>query len=102
MTLFRKSYRPVDVSEARRQVANGALLIDVCSAREWKSGHASGATHVPLDMLESTLSSIPAGSEVVTICHSGMRSAVAARALAKHGLTVSSVRGGMIAWNHSR
>lgn len=102
MSLFRKSYRSVGVTEARKQIAAGALLIDVRSAGEWKSGHAAGARHVPLDTLESKLSTLPAGANVVTICHTGMRSASAARTLAKHGFTVSSVRGGMIAWNNTK
>ena len=102
MSLFRKSYRTVGVTEARHEIAAGALLIDVRSAGEWKSGHAAGAKHIPLDTLESALSTIPAGANVVTICHSGMRSAAAARTLAKHGFSVSSVRGGMIAWNHTK
>ncbi len=102
MSLFRKSYRTVGVTEARQEIAAGALLIDVRSVGEWKSGHAAGAKHMPLDTLGSGLSTIPAGASVVTICHSGMRSAVAARTLAKHGFTVSSVRGGMIAWNNTK
>lgn len=101
MTLFRRSYRTVGVTEARREIAGGALLIDVRSAAEWKSGHAAGARHLPLDTLEGKLSTIPVGTPVVTICHTGLRSALAARRLAKHGFTVSSVRGGMIAWNRT-
>lgn len=102
MNLFRKSYRTVGVAEARRELAAGALLVDVRSAAEFKSGHAAGAKHIALDTLESKLSTIPAGSSVVTICHTGIRSAVAARTLAKHGFSVSSVRGGMIAWNQTK
>ncbi|CAN5478303.1 rhodanese-like domain-containing protein [soil metagenome] len=100
MSLFKKSYRTVGAAEARQEIAAGALLVDVRSASEWKSGHAVGAKNLPLDTLGSTMATLPAGANIVTICHTGMRSAVAARTLAKHGFTVSNVRGGMIAWGN--
>jgi len=99
--LFRKKYDTVSVADAKRLMRGGATLIDVRSRKEWDSGHARGARHVPLDQLESKLGTLPIATPVVTICHSGVRSAAAARTLAQHGYEVSSVRGGMMAWNRS-
>lgn len=98
-SLFRKKYRTVGVEEARQLLREGAVLIDVRSRGEWNSGHAREARHIPLDQLDSKLSSLRVDTPVVAICHSGMRSASAARTLAKHGYQVSSVRGGMMAWD---
>lgn len=96
---FRKKYRTVGVEEARQLLRDGAVLIDVRSRGEWNSGHAREARHIPLDQLESKLPSLRVDTPVVAICHSGMRSASAARTLARHGYQVSSVRGGMMAWD---
>jgi rhodanese-related sulfurtransferase len=99
--LFRKKFDTVTPDEARRLIRDGATLIDVRSRGEWNSGHAREARHIPLDQLSTKLGSLPAGTPVVTICHSGVRSASAARTLASHGFQVSSVRGGMMAWNRT-
>lgn len=100
-SLFRKKYQTVGVDEAKRMLRDGAVLIDVRSRGEWNSGHAREARHIPLDQLETKLGSLKPGVPVVAICHSGMRSAAAARTLAKHGYQVASVRGGMMAWNRA-
>ncbi len=102
MSIFRRSYQSVSVPLAKDLLNRGYILVDVRSDKEWRSGHAPGARHIPLDSLESRLSELPAGTPIVTVCHSGMRSALAAHTLARHGYTVASVRGGMLAWNHAR
>lgn len=102
MSIFRRRYRTVNVPQAKDLIEQGHLLIDVRSEKEWRSGHVAGARHIPLDALSTRLSELPADTPVVTVCHSGIRSAMAARKLADHGYSVSSVRGGMIAWNHAR
>jgi rhodanese-related sulfurtransferase len=95
----KKKYRTVSVTEARQLVRSGATLIDVRTRQEWNGGHAREARHIPLDALEQKLSSLRPGTPVVAICQSGMRSASAARMLAARGYEVSSVSGGMAAWN---
>jgi rhodanese-related sulfurtransferase len=98
----KKKYATVSATEAKALLRSGATLIDVRSRGEWNSGHAREARHIPLDQLDAKLSSLPTSTPVVTICKSGVRSAMAARTLAAHGFEVSSVRGGMHAWNSSR
>lgn len=100
--LFSRSYKSVNVKAAKALIADGATLVDVRSEREWRRGHANGAVHIPLDQLESRMVDLPIGTPILTICHSGVRSGIAACRLATHGHQVSSVRGGMIAWNHTR
>lgn len=96
MSWFRR--RSVSVDEARQLIADGAQLVDVRSAQEWKSDHVAGATHIPLDRLERSLHQLKPGAQIVTLCHSGMRSAMAARTLRAHDRDAVTVRGGMIAW----
>ncbi len=102
MGLFKRGYKTVTVAAAKGLIADGATLVDVRSDKEWRSGHAAGAIHIPLDQLASRLNQLPTETPIVTVCHSGVRSAMAARTLAANGYTVSSIRGGMIAWDHAR
>lgn len=74
-------------------------LVDVRSASEWNSGHASKAVHIPLGEVTQRLREIREGQPVVVICASGARSAMAAVTLAKAGYKpVYNFSGGMGSW----
>jgi rhodanese-related sulfurtransferase len=89
----------VDVQEARRRQAGGALLIDVRQPDEWRAGHAPNARLIPLESLASRLSEIPRDRAVLLICRSGNRSGSAQRQLLQLGYEqVFNVSGGMHAW----
>lgn len=96
MSLFRRT--SVSVDRARELLADGWQLVDVRTAKEWKADHVTGALHIPLDRLDRSLGQLRASDPIVTICHSGMRSAVAARTLRRNGWNAVTVRGGMMAW----
>jgi rhodanese-related sulfurtransferase len=102
MSILSRRYRSVNVAQAKALIATGSTLVDVRSDREWEDGHVDGAVHLPLGELESRLTDLPIETPIVAICHSGVRSAVAARRLGKLGYTVASVRGGMFAWSRSQ
>ena len=87
----------VAVTEVAAALDDGAKLIDVRTAAEWKQGRAVGATHVPPDRLERQLNRLN-GTEVLVICRSGNRSGRAAVALRRAGIDARNVRGGMISW----
>jgi rhodanese-related sulfurtransferase len=97
MRLFRR--HSVSVQRARELLAEGWQVVDVRTAKEWKSHHVTGAFHIPLDTLERSLGRLSKSDSIVTICHSGLRSAVAARTLRSNGWNAVTVRGGMMAWN---
>ena len=89
----------VDVREASRRQADGALLIDVRQPDEWNAGHAPNARLIPLGSLASRLAEIPRDREVLLICRSGNRSGTAQRQLLQAGYEhVYNVTGGMNAW----
>jgi len=96
MSLFRRT--SVSVDRARELLTEGWQLLDVRTAREWTSDHVTGALHIPLDTLDRSLERLKKSDQIVTICHSGMRSALAARTLRRRGWNAVTVRGGMIAW----
>jgi glyoxylase-like metal-dependent hydrolase (beta-lactamase superfamily II) len=54
--------------------------------------------NVPVAELPARLSELPDDREIVVVCASGSRSALAADLLAQRGLRVANLRGGMAAW----
>jgi rhodanese-related sulfurtransferase len=89
----------VDVREASRRQAAGALLVDVRQPDEWKTGHAPDAKLIPLGSLGHRVAEVPRDREVLLICRSGNRSGTAQRKLLQLGYEhVYNVAGGMNAW----
>jgi rhodanese-related sulfurtransferase len=97
----RPSVREVDVAEAQRRAARGAILVDVREDREWEAGHARGAMHVGKGVIERDIEQkIPdTDAEVILYCGGGFRSVLAADSLRKMGYgNVASMAGGWRAW----
>lgn len=64
---------------------NGALVIDVRSKSEFKSGHIRGSVNIPLQNLQHNLSKVKKEKIIITCCASGMRSASAKGILKSNG-----------------
>ena len=78
------------------------LLIDVREPAEYRSGHAPGATNVPLASLNDYLGELRArGGPIAFICQSGARSSRAVATVKRSGLQGRSVAGGMFAWQRA-
>lgn len=91
----------VDVAEAQRRTAQGAILVDVREDREWAAGHARGAVHIGKGVIERDIEQkVPdAGADIILYCGGGFRSALAADSLRKMGYrNVASMAGGWRAW----
>jgi sulfur-carrier protein adenylyltransferase/sulfurtransferase len=80
---IRSQVDEVDPAEVRRQIGNGAVLIDVRENEEFAAGHIPGAVHVPRSYLESRIEgAVPDhDAHVILYCQSGNRSAWAAHTL---------------------
>jgi len=66
---------------------NGAVVIDVRSPSEFKSGHFKGSQNIPLQNIESKLNSLKKKSvPIIACCASGMRSGKAVRILNANGI----------------
>jgi rhodanese-related sulfurtransferase len=93
--------REVSPSEASKQQADGAILIDVRESEDFAKGHARDAIHVSRGVLEMRIEEIapdPA-TPILCYCGGGSRSALAADNLQKMGYSnVASVAGGFKAW----
>lgn len=95
MGFFQKLFGKGNRDELKEMLDNGALLIDVRSSDEFSSGHAAKAIDIPLQMLVQSTSKLK-GKNVITVCKSGARSAMAVTLLKKEG--VNAFNGG--AWNN--
>ena len=73
-------------------------LLDVRTLDEFKEGHISGATLIPLSKLEANLEKLKdsKNKQIVVYCRSGSRSVAASRILETHGFTPLNVKTGMI------
>lgn len=64
----------------------GAIILDVRTAGEYKGGHIKGSTNIALDALSSSLGRLKDKNKpVITCCASGMRSGAARRLLLSKG-----------------
>jgi rhodanese-related sulfurtransferase len=66
-------------------VKEGAQIIDVRTAGEFKGGHVNGSKNIPLDQLRANISKLDKSKPVITCCASGMRSGSAKSILKSEG-----------------
>ncbi len=88
----------VHAPRALELVAEGATLVDVREAGEWRSGHAALAIHITLSQLARQTRRLPQDRPVVVMCQSGSRSKVAAKQLRNAGFRATSLSGGIGTW----
>ena len=86
----------ISTSELEAKLKEPIQLLDVRTPTEFRKGHIKNAKNIPLTEIGSYT---PATKETLyVICHSGVRSKMAAKKLKKKGYDVINVRGGMSAW----
>ncbi|QEC68393.1 rhodanese-like domain-containing protein [Panacibacter ginsenosidivorans] len=95
MGFFQKLFGNGNKDELKVLLDRGALLIDVRSREEFNAGHAPKAINIPLQMLVQSTDRLK-GKNVITVCKSGARSAMAVTMLQKEG--VKAFNGG--AWDN--
>ena len=88
----------VSVDEVRRDIANGALVLDVRKDDEWGAGRVVGSIHIPLAEVQDRAAELPKGRTIVTVCKDGGRSYKAAYALRQVGYDAVNLDGGLTAW----
>ena len=82
---FRFSAVRISGGEARKLVAEGAMLLDVRSAEEFSGGHIDGAVSIPIQQLSGRLGELGDKSDTIVVyCQSGSRSAMARRLLERN------------------
>ena len=77
-------------------VKNGAIIVDVRTTVEFKSGHIKGSINIPLDPINNKIEELKKKNKIViTCCRSGNRSGMAKSILERNG--IECYNGG--AWN---
>ena len=70
-------------------VSRGAVIIDVRSPGEFRSGHLPGALNYPLDGIKGNIPALKKiNKPLITVCRSGARSGMAKGILQSAGLEV--------------
>lgn len=75
----------VKVDKARQLVKDGALLLDVRSPEEFRSGALPGALNIPVHDLAKRVGELTPSRPTIVYCASGTRSRVAASILKTRG-----------------
>jgi rhodanese-related sulfurtransferase len=89
----------IGVAEAYQMRENGAFILDVRTQEEWVEVHIPDSTLIPLEELETRISEVPQGVDIVVVCRSGNRSFEAATILLEAGYDkVFSMAGGVNEW----
>lgn len=72
--------------------ANGAIIIDVRTASEYKDGHIKNSLNIPVKEIKNNLNELKKKKKpVIACCASGMRSGIAADILKQAGIEAYNV-----------
>lgn len=88
----------ITVDELQAVLAEGATVVDVREAEEYRVARVPGAVLIPLGEVADRLGEIPTDSRVYMICAKGGRSMAAAEFLRAAGTDAVNVSGGTDAW----
>ncbi|AEG31032.1 rhodanese-like domain-containing protein [Thiomicrospira cyclica] len=94
-------YQQVSPEEATRLYNQGAIVVDVRSDAEFKTGYIGEARHISSSELKDKMSTLDhfKDKQILVYCQSGARSGGAASQLVKAGFSqVANLRGGVLAW----
>ena len=84
---FRNLLRTSSKLNIEELLARGAIIVDVRTEREFRTGHVKGSLNIPLDKLHKNISKLKKDKPIITCCASGMRSSTAKNILKNSGFT---------------
>jgi rhodanese-related sulfurtransferase len=84
----------VSMSDAKKQVADGAVWVDVRLQTEYEDEHIEGAINLPLNEIRQLAKDLDKTKTYIVYCQTGRRSSAAVFALAQCGLTAIVLDGG--------
>jgi rhodanese-related sulfurtransferase len=84
----------INMEEAQKKIAVGAVWLDVRLPSEYKHGHIKGAINLPLSEIRHFSSNLDKSKEYILYCQTGRRSSAAAFVLAQSGVKALVLLGG--------
>ena len=88
LALLKKLFGGASVNY-KELVSNGAIIVDVRSAGEYKAGHIPGSKNFPVESIRSKVAELKKFNKpVITVCRSGARSSMAKGILKSAGIEV--------------
>lgn len=84
---FKQLLRAGAKTDFKELINNGAVIIDVRTKNEFRTGNIKGSVNIPLDMLPNSLSKFNKNKPVIVCCASGMRSSSARKIMLSNGFT---------------
>lgn len=96
MFYFFKKVESISTAELEKRLKTNIKLLDVRTPAEYNGGHIEGAQNIPLGQIDHYSQSKE--EKLYVICHSGVRSRLAAAKLRKKGYDVVNISGGMRTW----
>ena len=71
----------------KQLIADGALVVDVRTPFEYKSGHIKGSVNIPVDTIKGKVGELKQKNKtIITCCRSGARSGLAKSILRNGGI----------------
>lgn len=78
-------------AQIKDMLSQGALIIDVRSPEEYKSGHITQSVNIPLNRIPEKVNELKRKNKpIITCCRSGARSGMAADQLRNAGIKVAN------------
>jgi rhodanese-related sulfurtransferase len=93
--LERPLIRELGLEEAGELMAKGAARIDVRTEEEYRFSGLKSALNMPLYLLRNRMGGLSRGRSYIVYCDTGERSAAAAFLMARRGLDVYVLKGGL-------
>jgi phage shock protein E len=83
-------------ADFKKLLEGGAIIVDVRTPSEYKTGHISGSINIPVDLIKGKVEELRKKNQtVITCCRSGARSGMAKGILLNAG--INAYNGGP--WN---
>jgi rhodanese-related sulfurtransferase len=103
MRLMGKNVKEKSTIEATRLMNDGAVIVDLRSQDEFKSGHLAKAKNIAITDVDKHMGSLPKDKPLLLVCSNGTRSRIAARLFSRGGFTaVFALTGGMAEWTKAQ
>lgn len=83
-----RTYRYMTLADGLdTKIANGAIILDVRTEREYDMGHIKGSVNISLGTIRERYTELNPSKTYITVCSHGLRSVKAASLLQERGFT---------------